>query len=130
MDLFKVCDTLNRNLIVAKLKACRLNVNATSFIRSGLTNRNQSCKSRDSFSEWKRTVSGLPKGSILEPLLFNIFINHIFLYIENSSLCNYADDSKHYASGESLFIIIENLKTDFFKDLEMVSRKYYGFQPW
>ena len=47
--------------------------------------------------------------SILEPLLFNVFINYIFLYIENSDLCNYADNSALYASGESLSTIIENL---------------------
>ena len=44
-----------------------------------------------------------------------LFINDIFLYIENSDRCNYADDSTLYASGECLSIIIENLKADFFK---------------
>ena len=46
---------------------------------------------------------------------FNIFINDIFLYIENSDLCNYPDDSTVYASGESLSMIIENLKADFLR---------------
>ena len=116
-NLSKAFDTLNHNLLVAKLKAYGVNLNAASFIKSYLTNIYQHCKIGDSFSEWERIVAGVPQGSILGPLLFNIFINDIFLYIENSDLSNYADDSTLYASGESLSIIIENLKGDFFKDL-------------
>ena len=51
--------------------------------------------------------------SILRHLLFNIVVNDIFLYIEKSDLCNYADGSTLYASDESLYTIIENLKADF-----------------
>ena len=44
------------------------------------------------------------------------------MYIENSDLCNHADDSTLYASGESLSIIIENLKADFLR----ISRWFHG----
>ena len=81
----------------------------------------------DSFSEWERIIAGVSQGSILGPLFFNIFINDVFLYIEKSDLCNYADDSTLYASGAS--IIIEKLKADFL-NLQMVSRKFYVSKPW
>ena len=42
-------------------------------------------------------------------------MNNIFLSIESSDLCNHADDSTLYASGESLSIIIENFKADFLR---------------
>ena len=113
MDLSNAFGTLNHKLLVAKRKAYGLNLNTTSFIKSYLTNWYHRCKIGDSFSEWKRIIAGIPQGSILGTLPFNIFINDIFLYIENSDLCNYADDSTLYASGESLSIIIENLKADF-----------------
>ena len=67
------------------------------------------CKTVDSFREWERITAGVPQRSILGSLLFPIFINNIFLYIENSDLWNHADDSTLYASGKFLFIIIENL---------------------
>ena len=63
----------------------------------------------------KKIIAEVPQGSILGSLLFTIFINDIFLYVENSDIWNYADDSILYASGESLSIIIENLKVDFLR---------------
>ena len=93
VDLSKGFDTLNHNLLVAKLKAGGLNLNPASFIKSYLTNRYQRCKIGDSFSEWERIITGLSQGSILGPLLFNSFENNIFLFIEHSDLCNYGDDS-------------------------------------
>ena len=85
------------------------------FIKSHLRNRYQRCKIGDLFSEWERIIAGVLQGSILGPLLFSIFINNVFLYIENSDLCTYADDSTLYASEESLSMIIENLKADFLR---------------
>ena len=122
MDHSKVLDTLNHNLLVEKLKAYGLDLNAASFIKSYLTNRYQLCKIADPSGERERIIPVVPQGSILGPLLFNIFINGIFMYIENSDLCNHADDSTLYASGESLPIIIENLKADFLR----ISRWFHG----
>ena len=96
MDLSKAFDTLNHDLLVAKLKAYGLDSNVALFIRNYLTNRYQRCKIGDSFSEWERIIAGVPQGSIFGSPLFNIFINDKFLYIENSDFCNYADDSTLY----------------------------------
>ena len=60
MDLSKAFDTLNPILLVAKLKAYSLNLNAASFIKGYLTNRYQRCKIGDSFCEWERTIAGVP----------------------------------------------------------------------
>ena len=60
MDLFKTFDTLNHNLLVAKLKAYGLNLNAASFKESYLTNRYHRCKIWDSFSKWEKITAAVP----------------------------------------------------------------------
>ena len=61
--------------------------------RSYLTKRQQRVRLHSKFSTWERMISGVPQGSILGPLLFNIFLSDIFLFVENSYLSNYADDN-------------------------------------
>ena len=78
MDLSKAFDTLNRNLLIAKLKAYVLDLKAAPFIKSYLTNKYKRYKIGDSFSEWERIIARVTQGSMLGPLLFNIFINDIF----------------------------------------------------
>ena len=60
-------------------------------------------------NEIKRSV---PEGSILGPLLFNAFINDIFMFIEKTEICNFADDNTIYDCGEDLSNILVNLKHD------------------
>ena len=84
MDLSKAFDTLNDNLLAAKCKAYGINLNTASFIKNCFTNRYQRCKIGYSFSEWERAA--VPLRSSFGSVLFNIIINDIFLYIENSDL--------------------------------------------
>ena len=64
------------------------------------------------YSKWSNIKRGIPQGSILGPLLFNIFINDIFMIIEQSDICNFADDNTLYSRGKSLTDIKENLVSD------------------
>ena len=114
MDLTKPFDTLNHKLL---LKNCKLIVliNFFSFIESYFTNRKQRTKMGYSFSKHQRIITGVPQGSILGPLFFNIFVNDLFLTIDVSSLCNYADDYTLYTSGNDVNTIINTLKQDFLK---------------
>jgi retron-type reverse transcriptase len=45
------------------------------------------------FSAWKNIYKSVPQGSILGPVLLNIFLNDIFNFVEESILYNYADDN-------------------------------------
>ena len=70
-------------------------------MKSYLTNRLQRCKINNSFSEWGKVLNGVPQGSILGPLLFSIFLNDIFLSLQECDLANYADVSTLYTSDKS-----------------------------
>ena len=55
---------------------------------------------------------GVPQGSILGPLLFNLFMNDIFYFIDKSKLANYADDTSTYLSDEGIFPFLHALKSE------------------
>ena len=74
-----------------------------------LFHRNQRTKVESSYSDWFEFVCGNPQGSILGPLFFNIFINDIFSEIQESNICNFADDNTLYSCSQDLQTVIENL---------------------
>ena len=80
---------------------------------SYLCNRFQRTTINGSPSDWTEILSGVPQGSNLGPLLFNKFLNYIFLFMTNSNLCNYADDNTLYAISKDLHVVKSNLQVNF-----------------
>ena len=79
MDLSKAFDTLNHDLLIAKLGAYGFGTDALRYMRSYLTNRHQRVRINSSYSSWGTITTGVPQGSNLGPLIFKININdHIY----------------------------------------------------
>ena len=92
MDLSKAFDTINHSLLLAKLDAYGFSRAPLKLMQNYLCNRQQRISINGSFIDWTEVITGVPQGSILGPLLFNIFLNDIFMVISKCSLCNYADE--------------------------------------
>ena len=110
MDLSEAYDCLPHDLIIAKFEAYGLSKSSLSSLLDYLTSGKQRVKIGSSYSVWNEIKRGVPQGgSILGPLLFNVFINDIFMFIEKSGICNFADDNTIYDCGKDLSNILENL---------------------
>jgi len=95
LDFSKAFDTVNHDLLLAKLRYYNLSNLAISLLRSFLLNRSQSVLVRNPLpllSSALTIPSGVPQGSILGPLLFNIFVADLPSLPTASRLYMYADD--------------------------------------
>ena len=93
MDLSMAFDFLPHDLIIAKCAAYGVDFKSLGLLRNYLSNRYHRVKIGNEFSSWLLLLTGVPQGSILGLLLFNIFINDFFLFLQEASVSNFADDS-------------------------------------
>ena len=105
-NLSKVFDCISHDFLIAKLNAYGLSLHDFKLITDYLQNRKQRTKIGSIYSD-----SGVPQGSILESLLFNIFLCDLFPENENNYFANCADDTSVGSTsvGSTTTKVLENL---------------------
>ena len=91
MDLSKVFYTMDHDLLVRKLGAYGFQEDRLVLMKSYFTYRQQLVRVNSNLSMWEEIISGVQQGSILGSLLFDISLNDLVLFVENSKLSNYAN---------------------------------------
>ena len=101
-NLSKAFDFLPHDIILAKLNVYGFDMKALNVIYDYLRNRKQRTKIDNAYSSWQNILYGVPQGSILGPLLFNIDLYDLFFVMNHEDIGNYADDNTPYVSGKNI----------------------------
>ena len=80
------------------------------LVNSYLSNRKERVKINDRYSSSNEILFGFPQGSILGPLLFNIFLCDIFYFLDDFDIVNYTDDSTPYNADKNIEFACNNLE--------------------
>ena len=118
LDLAKAFDTVNHKLLIQKLKTIGIRGPLLDWFTSYLTDREHSVRINNTISPKLKMKHGVPQGSVLGPLLFNIYINNLFCMPLKAKIVGYADDTSLQYSKPSA----EEINEDFKHDQEIITK--------
>ena len=100
-------------MLIAKLEAYDFDYISLKVVASYLKKRYQRVRINSRYSSWYEIIFGVPQGSILGPLLFNIYLCDFFFFLENSNIVNYADDNTPYAMACDVESVVAKLEREY-----------------
>ena len=110
MDLSKAIDCLVHDFLIAKLEAYGFTYESLKLINSYLTDRKHRTKINSSYSSVLDLLIRVPQGSILGPLLFDIYIYDLSLFLDDDNLASYADDTTPYAMKQNALQVLKEIE--------------------
>ena len=112
------------DLLIAKLQAYGFDNYSLKFICNYLVDREQRVKINSSFSRWSKIEYGVPQGSILGPLLFNINTLDMFFEQKGVNFTAYTDDNTPYFFDKNPVVLLSKLQICTLKLFEFFSNNH------
>ena len=112
MDLSKAFVCIPHDLLIAKVYAYGVSEETTTFFHSYLKRRGQRVRIDDILSSLQVLIPLVPQGSILGPILFNIFLNDLLEVLKNCDIYNFADDNTISVASKKRDTLLETLKNE------------------
>ena len=114
IDVKKVFDTVNHNILLEKLKLLKIGKKVLLWVKTYLSDRTQVTQIQNLCSSREVVATGVPHGSILGPMLFLCYINDISSICGNTKMLLYADDTVKYRTISDLerYLDLHNFKQD------------------
>ena len=128
-DMSAAFDTVEKTTLCEKLWYLAISKGGIRWIESYMNGRKQKVKVGDKESCLEDITFGTPQGSRLSPLLFNIMMCDLNLYLRNGLLGNFADDTSNEVTGENARIVKEKLEEDATKMLQFTSSNNLCINP-
>ena len=109
-DLSKAFDCLPHDQLIAELHAYGCDLPSLKLLNCYLCYKHQRVKINNFYSSWVEILFGVPQGSILGPLLLELFLFDLFLFIKSKDVASYADDTTSYKTGGNSAYVTHNLE--------------------